>query len=388
MVRVAMHLAAETRSFGRAAVVMTYVLGHGLSAKSIERLTHQVGAELGEQRTSPSEAIQTKEVIVPEVAVVSCDGGRIHTREPGHGPGVHGGKWRETKNASFERMKAPQACAADPCPALPETFREVGHVAKIAEKAAFKVACPAEERPPYEGPKRLLRTGVSSLAKSREFGPQMQHEAQRRRFFEAQKSVFIGDGLPWNWSIWRAYFPSFTPILDFIHAVQYLYAAAQAWEPNDTRRWSRYLALAEAVWQGRTADVIEQLDAELTTRGAAVEPEPSADDPPEDDQPADGPHQPLIDAARYLRNNLARMDYPRYRREGLPITSSPMESLIKQVNQRVKGTEMFWNEPAGAEAILQIRAASLCEDNRLDDYLCQRPGCPFTRRHPTLATAA
>ena len=25
----------------------------------------------------------------PELAVVECDGGRIRTREPGHGPGVH-----------------------------------------------------------------------------------------------------------------------------------------------------------------------------------------------------------------------------------------------------------------------------------------------------------
>jgi len=81
------------------------------------------------------------------------------------------------------------------------------------------------------------------------------------------------------------------------------------------------------------------------------------------------------------------MDYPRYRCQGLPITSSPMESLIKQINQRVKGTEMFWLQPVGAEAILQIRAASLSKDGRLQDYLSQRPGYPFTRR-PPLALAS
>jgi hypothetical protein len=80
------------------------------------------------------------------------------------------------------------------------------------------------------------------------------------------------------------------------------------------------------------------------------------------------------------------MDYPRYRREGLPITSSPMESLIKQINHRVKGSEMFWNAPHGAEAILQLRAASLSEDDRLDRHLRHRPGHPLTRRpHPTTA---
>jgi len=74
------------------------------------------------------------------------------------------------------------------------------------------------------------------------------------------------------------------------------------------------------------------------------------------------------------------MDYPRYRREGLPITSAPMESLIKQINLRVEGTEMFWNDPHGAEAILQLRSASLCDDNRLEHYLRRRRGWCWARR--------
>ena len=50
------------------------------------------------------------------------------------------------------------------------------------------------------------------------------------------------------------------------------------------------------------------------------------------------------------------MDYPTYRRQGLPVTSSLMQSLVKQINHRAKGTEMFWDRPQGAERILQIRA--------------------------------
>lgn len=41
---------------------------------------------------------------------------------------------------------------------------------------------------------------------------------------------------------------------------------------------------------------------------------------------------------------------------------------------------MFWNDPAEAQAILHIRAASLCDDDRLDRYLRPRPGPAFTRR--------
>jgi hypothetical protein len=213
---VAVHVAAETRSFQRAAVLMERVLGHGLSAKTIERLAHQIGGELALPRgTGPSDQ---QEVALPEVAVASCDGGRIHTRATGRGPGVHAPRWRESKNASFERMTAPPASARDPCPLLPQTFRQVAHVANIAEKPAFDVACPVAERPRYASCRRILRTCLSSLVSSGEFGEQMAGEAQRRRFHEAPRRVFIGDGLPWNWSIWKEHFPDFTPILDFIHA--------------------------------------------------------------------------------------------------------------------------------------------------------------------------
>ena len=96
--------------------------------------------------------------------------------------------------------------------------------------------------------------------------------------------------------------------------------------------------------------------------------------------PEKDPRQAVADAARYLSNNQGRMDYPRYRRLGLPVTSALMESLVKEVNYRVKGTEMFWNDPRGAEAILQVRAAALCDDDRLARYLRTRVGCPYVRR--------
>lgn len=73
------------------------------------------------------------------------------------------------------------------------------------------------------------------------------------------------------------------------------------------------------------------------------------------------PRKPIVDAARYLRNDRPRMDYPHYRRMGLPVTSALMESLVKEVNSRVKGTEMFGNDPDGAEAILHFKfALPLC----------------------------
>jgi len=62
------------------------------------------------------------------------------------------------------------------------------------------------------------------------------------------------------------------------------------------------------------------------------------------------------------------------------VTMAWMESLVKEMNYRVKGSEMFWNDPEGAEAILQVRAAALCDDDRLVAHLKTRLGYPFVRR--------
>jgi hypothetical protein len=42
--------------------------------------------------------------------------------------------------------------------------------------------------------------------------------------------------------------------------------------------------------------------------------------------------------------------------------------------------QKFWNRPGGAEAVLQVRAALLSEDGRLEHYFAQRPGSPYRRR--------
>jgi hypothetical protein len=48
----------------------------------------------------------------------------------------------------------------------------------------------------------------------------------------------------------------------------------------------------------------------------------------------------------------------------------------------VKGSEKFWNDPEGAEAILQVRAAALSEDDRLARHIHNRPGHAYRRRSP------
>ena len=383
MVQRIVYAAAETRSFARAAVVLRQVGGNAVSPKTIQRITRVVGNELAERRDAAEnqavESLARLPEAPPELAVVQCDGGRIRTRREDRGPGVHEEQWRETKNACLLRMTH-ATFSSDPHSELPRAFRDPRKVANMAEKEPLPLLPPSEETECVSSeawrPKRLVRTCLSSMVDSREFGRQMERESRRRRFFEAPARAFLGDGLPWNWSIQQTHFREFTPILDFTHALSYIYAAAMVTHDDAAARWSRYLALARACWQGRVGEVIAALQGWLSRQGINDE-NPLAED---------DPRCAVADAVRYLSNNRQRMDYPRYRREGLPVTSALMESLVKEMNYRVKGTEMFWNDPSGAEAILQVRAAALCDDDRLARHLATRPGCCRVRR--PLAVAA
>lgn len=382
------HACGDARSEKRAQISLEKVGDVKVSLKTIERVSHDVGAELKALRDDapsrlPKSLVPPPPAAPPKLAVVMVDGGRMMTRQPGHGPGVHEQAWRETKNASFESMTH-RTFDVDPQPGLPACFQEPKHVAEIVGTAALNVPTPDVARKKairdddaLPRPKRLLRTCLSSLVNSSLFGVQMNREARRRCFPKAAAKAFLGDGLAWNWTLWKIHFPTFEPILDFMHAIEYVYAAAVVMHTGkDAAAWACYMTWAQQCWSGEVAKVIPELLAWLQSKG--IDPNATLDDK--------HAGKAVHDAHRYLTNNISRMDYSRYRTAGLPVTSAPMESLVKQVNLRVKGTEMFWNDAEkGGESILQIRAAVLSEDGRLDTFLENRPGSPFVRKSSALA---
>jgi len=373
-----------------AALLLDVVGEVSISARQVNKLTEKVGHELEQERDRRTQAYQERPLPrrhtavspEPQLASVSVDGGRMQTRVAGRGSGVHDPAWRETKNAAFFRM---QSCtfAEDPHPQLPHVFadrRRVDQLLGEAENAenpektrgselSAAVPLDAADKPDWR-PQPLFRTCLSSLCTSKQFGPMMAAEADSRGFFHASKRVFLGDGQAYNWKIQQAHFPTFTAIVDFVHVIEYVHRVARAVADNEDHAWAIYLPSATACWQGRVAEVIAQLQdwqrrlGPLTEKHAVDETDP---------------RWIVARTLTYLNNNRARMDYPAYRRAGLPVTSSLMESLVKEINHRVKGTEKFWNDGPGGEAILQVRAALLSHDNRLAKHLAARPGCPY---HP------
>jgi len=393
---------ARLHSFSDAAFALS-LTGLSISARHVQQLTQEVGRELAAARDEQAQQRRRRELKpqvaeTPAVVAVEVDGGRLRTRAPSCGPGVHHAESKEDKIACLVTLQSVEH-AEDPCPEPPPSYLEPRRIQRLVKQmagragdqppaadeaadsaspaAAEAVSPPATAKPEDEpwAPRRLMRTCVASLEASRSFGPLMAGEAQARHFYGASRRVRrcaapVADGQAYNGTIQRGYFPDFVPIVDFLHVICYLFAAAHT-EQSEAKRWPQYLAWLRACQQGRSAEVVAELEQRQMALGRP---------PPGEKLAANDARQIVAEALSYLRNNAGRMDYPSYRRQGLPTTSSLVESLVGEFNARMKGREKFWNRPGGAEAILQVRAALLSEDGRLARHFATRGGSAYRRR--------
>ena len=156
-------------------------------------------------------------------------------------------------------------------------------------------------------------------------------------FATAKRKAFVADGAAVNWTTHKQWFSDFEAILDFIHALSYIFAAAMAGR-SFRDGWKMYVAWIQEVWSGQVEQVIAALESRQAELGEATK-----------DDPETSPRQVVATTLGYLQTHKDRMRYDAYRRAGLPLTSCHVESTVKLFNRRVKGTEKFWSEE-GAEA--------------------------------------
>jgi hypothetical protein len=379
---------ARLHSYADAAFALS-LTGLSISARHVQQLTARIGDELAAARDAKARSRRQRQAApaggaAPEVVAVEVDGGRLRTRQPGCGPGVHQPEHKEDKIACLVTLHSDEH-ADDPQPQPPPPFLRPRRVQRLVRQMHGPAAdgldppdepAAAADRPadPVAGspaPRRLVRTCVASMADSRSFGPLVAGEAHARNFYAARRRAFVADGQAYNWAIQRGYFPDFVPVVDFLHVLCYLYAAAAGVGADEPGRWSQYVAWLTDCWQGRAAAVLAELEHWQAVLGPP---------PPGEELAAADPRRVVAEAVSYLGHNVGRMDYPSYRRQGLPTTSSLAESLVGEFNARVKGPQKAWNRPGGAEAILQVRAALLSEDGRLERHFAERPGNPYRRR--------
>lgn len=292
--------------------------------------------------------------------------------------------WKESKIGCLMEFES-EPSQEDPFPTISAAFvnpqrihklaREIGHpavgVAPPKETPqSDAVACtPSAEKPSEPGqpepppkeqekeegsPQRVFRKVAATRQSYEVLGRLLRFWCWARGFQAAARKAFIGDGDHKIWALQQRFFPDFTPIVDFVHAISYVYQAAMAGRSH-TEGWPIYLRWAQWLWEGEVQRIIEEIQSRMQELG-----------PP---QKGDSTSAAFVvnRALTYLSNHQDKMKYAQYRREGLPITTCNVETTVKQVNFRVKGTEKFWSS-SGSDAMLQLRADDLSDDAPMEEF--------------------
>jgi hypothetical protein len=184
-----------------------------------------------------------------------------------------------------------------------------------------------------------------------ELGLQLRRQGGQVGMNAAEQWIALTDGGAGLEEFMQRNFPRAECILDFFHASEHLHDLAKAWHPQDEgaarelgKNWSH------ALKQEGGAAVLRLLE-DLDLRGRS----PAAREV----------HRKVT---QYVRNNVQRMDYPRYRDNGWLIGSGHIEAACKTiVGQRLKGSGMRWSED-GAHAVSSLRALFRSEPDQWDTF--------------------
>ena len=131
--------------------------------------------------------------------------------------------------------------------------------------------------------------------------------------------------------------PTFTLVLDFIHAYEYLWKAANIlYDEADPLRIEWVEAQTKTMLAGTTSQVVALL------RSLALD--------------VSATHQAkLVGIANYFERNLPYMNYDVCLRQGLPIASGVIEGACRHiVKDRMELSGMRWSQH-GAEQLLRLR---------------------------------
>jgi hypothetical protein len=183
------------------------------------------------------------------------------------------------------------------------------------------------------------RAGLWNAA---EFSTQQWAEACRRGVERASYLSSVNDGAAWIWNVTRMCYGNCVEILDWWHAVEYLWTIAHQQFGPETPEASAWVAAQKTLLgQSRLRQIMRNVRRLY-------------------------PRNHLPESVRksivYLFHNRHRMHYKEYRQAGYPIGSGSVESACKLVVQtRLKQAGMRWTR-ASAQAVLALRSMLLSDD--------------------------
>ena len=266
------------------------------------------------------------------ILVVQADGKGVPMCSNG---GSNPGKVRLKKGDKASRKKEAIATAVytiAPCQRTPE---------EVAD-SLFKVGAPRTSKRTGPRNKRLWAT-LKGKAAAIEFTAE---QVRKREGDHIKERVALTDGAePLQKQVGK-YLPGFVLILDVIHAIEYLWAAANSLfgETSSKREdWVKERVLR--MLKGQTQEIIDEF------RQLAQEPRCKK-----------RAKARLTSVAAYYERNLPYMRYDEYLKSGWPIATGVIEGVCRHlVKDRCELSGMRWSI-SGAEALLRVRSVAESDD--------------------------
>jgi hypothetical protein len=326
------HAAVVGRSFEDGQEILSVHSKIQISAKHVRTLAQREGRNLVEQRQREVESYRQghlKEIAIPipELLVVTADGGRVQMRQAQANE-----RWKEDKiGIVYDAVMNPQSHA------------------NLGE---------------YLGAEAQTKTYTATMESWQSIGWMLRLEAECRGYSKAKTKVFVADGAQHIRELKDLQFPEAVFILDWAHAAQHLSDCAKALFGEGSQKAIRwYEKYKDRLWQGDVRQIIKNLQRLSKQIGF-----------PKENDTETSPKRILYqNAFSYFPNNQEAMDYPRFRSKGWPIGSGVAEGAIKQFALRLKGSEKFWNlSHTGVEEMLALCSLYHSEDGRWDQYWHKR----------------
>jgi hypothetical protein len=219
----------------------------------------------------------------------------------------------------------------------------------------------ARERRKREGkkddaPKAHNVRRLASLARTKqEVLESIRHDAVRRDPQRRRPLAVLLDGALGLWALVTKYFKGWenvTFVLDIMHVVGYLWAAANALFREGSEEGQHWVQeKLTQILRGRVGYVIGSLKQTLAKRKLKK-----------------SSREALRSVIRFLHNHRRWMKYDEYLAAGLPVATGVVESACGSVvKHRMEGEGKRWSLE-GAEAILALRSLKKSHDNDLRAY--------------------
>jgi len=316
------HLAAEM-SFERAGQEFERSTGVHVALRQVEELTRRSACDMGAfyETRPPRDASLTSELLVMSVDQKGIVMRAEHLRE-----------------ATRQR-------AAETEPKLESrlTRGEKSNRKRMATVAAVYTISPHERthKDVVDGLRGIRRLEPSALKPPK---PEYNDEAERRDPLRTKRWFVLIDGDP---KLKKAISAEArrrrcapTIVLDFIHALEYLWKAGHALFAEGSKELENWVLMRLSwILRGKSSDVAAGMRRSATKRGLST-----------------SERKPIDEAARYFIKRRKMMGYKEALAVGTPISSGVIEGTCRSlINDRFDITGARWSV-AGAEAVLKLRS--------------------------------